>query len=139
MKFTFYLCLLILAACGVRQSSVDYGKTSVADLVALKGEPLEEVEVPLRDAKVLIYESNEKYQVRNNVVTHGFKDPKREETSVIFWRHRFKDCETSLRKLSIPKDDELVEYELSCPSRGLSVIYSDGSDFISRVVEHERN
>ncbi|MFP5385928.1 MAG: hypothetical protein ACLGHN_07600, partial [Bacteriovoracia bacterium] len=125
-------------ACGVKHSSVDYGKTTVADLVALKGEPLEEQIIPVKDSKVLHFSGNEKFQIRDDIVTHGFKDPKGDEKSVLYWKHKFKDCNTSTRKISEPKGHELPEYELKCPEDGVTVIFTEGSDFVSRVIEHEK-
>ncbi len=139
MKPFLYLILLAAAACGVKHSSVDYGKTTVSDLVAAKGEPLKEMKIPVKNSKILMYEENEKYQVEGDVVTHGFKDPKGDEKTLLFWKHKFKDCETQTKKISRPKGHELPEYELKCPSEGLTVIYTEGSEFVSRVIEHEKN
>jgi hypothetical protein len=138
MKSFMYLSLLVLAACGVKHSSVDYGKTTVADLVAEKGQPLEEKTIPVKEAKILLYQDNEKYQVKNDVVTHGFKDPKGDEKTVLYWKHKFRDCTTSTKQISKPKGHELPEYELKCPEQGTTVIYTEGSDFVSRIIEHEK-
>lgn len=139
MKLFLLLFLLALAACGARQSSrVDYGKTTVQALIAEKGEPLEEKSVPVKDGRVLLYEDNEKYQVKNDVVTHGFADPKGNEKSVLYWKHKFKECDTTLKKISQTKGHEIPEYELACPSEGTSVIYSEGSEFVTRVIQYEK-
>lgn len=138
MKPLFYLSFLILAACGSKHSSVDYGKTTVADLVAAKGEPLQENKVPVKDTKILLYENNEKYQAKGEIITHGYKNPKGDERSLLYWKHRFKDCETSSRKIGKPHGHELSEIEFSCVSEGLTVIYTEGSDTVNRVVEYEK-
>lgn len=138
MKSIFYLSLLVLAACGVKQSSPKYGKATVADLVAEKGPPVEEKKIPINEGKVLIFEGNEKYQVKGDIVTHGFKEPKGDQKTLIFWKHKFKDCDTSTKQINVIKGHELPEFELACPSEGISVIYTEGSEFISRVVEYEK-
>lgn len=138
MKSFFYLFFLVLAACGVKHSSVDYGKTTVSDLVATKGEPLEEKAIPVEKGKMLLYGDNEKYQVKNEIVTHGFKDPKGDERTVLYWKHKFRDCDTITKKISVAKGHELPEYELKCPALGQTVIYTEGSDFVSRIIEHEK-
>lgn len=138
MKPLFYLSLLVVASCGVKHSSVDYGKTTVSDLVAQKGEPIEEKKIPVKDAKILLYDDNEKFQVKGDVVTHGFKDPKGDEKTVLYWKHKFRDCSTSTRKISETKGHELPEYELKCSEQGTTVIYTEGSDFVSRIIEHEK-
>lgn len=138
MKPFLFLLLLVVAACGARHSSVNYGKTTVAALIAEKGEPIKEQPVPTKDNKVLIYDGNEKYQVKDDIVTHGFKDPKGNEKTVLYWKHKFKDCDSVTKKIKEGKGHDFAEYELSCPSEGTSVIYTEGSEFISRVVEYEK-
>lgn len=138
MKQLFYLSFLIMAACGVKHTNVDYGKTTAGDLIAEKGEPLEQKTVPVQDTKMFVYDGNEKFQIQNDVVTHGFKDPKGDEKSLLFWKHKFKDCETETKKISEPQGHELPEYEMKCSAQGITVIYTEGSEFVSRIVEHEK-
>lgn len=139
MKSMIYLSLLVFAACGVKHTSVDYGKTSSADLIAEKGEPISKTEVPVKNTEIYQYKDNEKFQVKDDVVTHGFKDPKGDEKNLIFWKHKFKDCDTITRKISEQSGHILPEYELKCNSQGLTVIYTEGSEFVSRVIEHAKN
>jgi hypothetical protein len=138
MKSFLYLSLLTITACGLKHTAIDYGKTTVSDLIAVKGRPVEENKIPVDDGKILIYEDNEKFQAKDNIITHGFKDPKGDERTVIFWKHKFRDCDVRLRKISEPKGHEFPEYEMKCPSLGQSVIYSEGSEFVSRIIEHEK-
>ena len=69
----------------------------------------------------------------------GFRNPSSEENSVLFWKHKFKDCEVTERKIT-PQEDahQLPEIELACKSQGVSVVYVEGSNFISRVVEYAK-
>lgn len=138
IKTLFHLSLLVLASCGSKHSSVDYGKTTVADLIAAKGEPIQEKKVPVKDSKILLYDNDEKYQTKGDLVTHGYKRPKGDEASLIYWKHRFKDCVTSTKKIGKPVGHELSEIQMSCPSEGLTVIYTEGSDVVNRVVEYEK-
>lgn len=137
MKPILFLSLLALAACGVKHSSVDYGKTTVAALVSEKGEPLEK-SAPAKSIEIYQYPDNEKFQIKGDIVTHGFKDPKGDEKTLLYWKHKFKDCETVSRKIGEQKGHELPEHELKCPAQGVTVIYTEGSEFVSRVVEHEK-
>lgn len=140
MKPFLYLSLLVIAACGVKHtSSVDYGKTTKADLVAEKGEPVAEKTIPVKGGEILEYQDNEKFQIKNDLVTHGFKNPKGDEKNLLFWKHKFKDCDTVIRKISEKNGHVLPEYELKCQSEGITVIYSEGSEFVSRLVEHAKN
>lgn len=139
MKSLFFVVLLGLAACGVKHSSVDYGRTTVGDLIAVKGHPLSEENVPSSSSsKILVYENNEKFQTKGDVVTHGFRMPSGDEKSLIFWKHKFRDCDTITRKISKPQAHILPEFELKCAAEGLAVIYSEGSEFVSRVIENEK-
>lgn len=138
MKLFFYLSLVTLISCGGgKSSSVKYGKTTRADLVSAKGEPLDEQSVPVKNNQILIYDDNEKYQLDGDVVTHGYKDPKGEQRTLIYWKHHFKDCETQTKTVTKAQGHSPAELELSCSSEGLKVIYTEGSEYISRVVEYE--
>jgi hypothetical protein len=133
-------CLLLLAfaACGAKNDGLDYGKTTVSALVADKGAPLEEKPIPLEDGKILIYDGNEKFQVKGEIVTHGFKDPKGDETLLMYWRHKFKDCAAVERKITEAQGHVRPELELFCPAEGVSVIYIQDSEFVSRIIYHEK-
>lgn len=137
MKPFLYLSLLAFAACGVKHSSVDYGKTTAAALVSERGEPLEK-SAPAKSIEIYQYPDNEKFQIKGEIVTHGFKDPKGDERTLLFWKHKFKDCDASPKKISERKGHELPEYELKCSSQGVTIIYTEGSEYVSRVVEHEK-
>ncbi len=136
-KSVFYLFFLTLAACGVKHTSVEYGQTSKEELISAKGVPLEEKSLSLKNSSMLIYPDNEKYQLKDNVVVYGLKDPREEQKSLIFWKHKFKDCKTTLTRLP-PLGHLPPEIQYSCPEEGLTVVYSEGSDFISRIIEHEK-
>jgi hypothetical protein len=131
------LLLFFISACGEKRDTIDFGKTTKADLIALKGQPKEEKEIPVKDSEVLVFD-DEKFQLKGDVVTHGFRLPKGEETTVLFWRHKFKDC--NVKETVLPKGNgHLVpDIQLSCPSEGISIIYPEGSDLISRIIEHEK-
>lgn len=139
MRQILFLCLLILAACGMRPSNIDFGKTTSKELVSERGEPLEVRKISEAGSEIYQYENNEKFQVKNDVVTQGFFDPKGEEKSLLYWKHKFKDCDTAEKMIGSPRGHEVPEYEIRCPSEGVTVIYSKGSEFVSRVIYHEKN
>jgi hypothetical protein len=114
------------------------GHTTRSEVVAIKGEPLKEEEIPTPEGKVMIYENDEKYQLKGDIVINRFKNPNGDEKLLIFWKHKLKDCLTNTKKLPISLGSHTPpEIELSCPAEGLSVIYTEGSDSVSRVVEYE--
>ena len=119
MKIVFQLSLIILVSCGGKSSSVNYGKTTRADLVAMKGEPIKETTAPVKDTQILLYDDEEKFQVQNDIVTHQFKNPKGDEKTLIYWKHRFKDCDTQTNVISKASGHVPAEYEMSCASEGL--------------------
>ena len=138
MKSFIYLTLIMVTACGVKRTSFDYGKTTAADLIAEKGEPEAKTQTPIKGTEIYQYPDNEKFQVKDDVVTHALKDPKGDEKTVLYWKHKFKDCNTSTKVISEAKDHELAQYELKCASEGITVIFSEGSEFVSRIIEHEK-
>lgn len=139
MRNVFLLTLLTLAACGIKPSSIDFGKSTSKDLISERGEPLEIKSVEEAKSEIYHYENNEKFQIKNDVVTHGFKDPKGEEKSLIFWKHKLKDCNTTEKVLGAPTGHEQPEYELKCAEEGITIVYTKDSEFVSRVIHHEKN
>ena len=139
MRQILFLCLLILAACGMRPSNIDFGKTTSKELVSERGEPLEVRKISEVSSEIYQYDNNEKFQIKNDIVIQGIFDPKGEEKSLLYWKHKLKECDTSERMIKKPVGHEMPEYELSCSSEGVTVIYSGGSEFVSRVIHHEKN
>lgn len=139
MRSILLLSLLLTVSCGAKKSSsFKYGSTHRSELVALKGEPEREEDVPA-GGKMLIYAGDEKFQLKDDVVVNSFKNPEGDEKLLLFWKHKFKDCNTVRTELKRIKGAHTPpEIELSCPEQGLSVIYTEGSDVISRVVEYEK-
>lgn len=138
MKIQYLILFTVLSACGAKHSGTQYGKTTVSDLIAEKGKPLEEKDIPVSDGKVFVYAENEKYQIAEGIVTHGFKDPKGDEKLVLFWKHKFKNCSVKNRALSSTKVHAQSEHQLRCDAQGLTVIYTEGSPYVSRIIEHEK-
>lgn len=138
MRHLLLLSLLLSAACGVKPSNIDFGKTTSKDLISEMGEPIEIKPVAEAKSEIYLYENNEKFQIKDDVVTHGFADPKGEEKSLLFWKHKLKDCNTTEKMIAPPVGHELPEYELKCAEEGVTVIYTKGSEFVSRVIHHEK-
>jgi hypothetical protein len=134
------LGLLFLSACGAKKSSFKIGETTRADVIALKGEPLSEEAVPIPDGKIMRYQDDEKIQLKGEMVTNRFTNPKGDEKLVMWWKHKFKEC-TGLKLVKLAPDVKShlpPEIEMACPEEGISVIFTEGSDTISRVVEYEK-
>lgn len=141
MRLTLLLSLLMLASCGSgKRSSFEMGKSTRADVVAQKGEPDQEIDLPVNNSKMMIYEtSDEKYQLSGDIVTNAFKNPESDEKLLIHWQHRFKDCAVVSKTLpKDPKSHTPPEIEMSCPQEGISVIYTEGSEAVTRVVEYAK-
>jgi hypothetical protein len=132
MKSFFLLSLLIVAACGVKRSSVQPGQTTRAQLLELKGEPLQVEETRLPATQVLKYPEQESYQVQGDLVVTAFLEPEGEERSLLYWKHQFRDCATVTRNL------DARELELACPERGQSVVFQEGSAFVKRIIHYAR-
>jgi hypothetical protein len=141
MRFLLLCSLLAVTSCGApKSSSFKYGETTRSDIVAEKGEPSSEEVLPTSDGKIMIYaEKDEKFQLKGEILVNAFKNPAGDEKLLLFWKHRFKNCQTIVKQL--PHDIKLhtpPEHELACPAEGISVIYTEGSDSVSRVVEYEK-
>ena len=90
--------------------------------------------------EVLSFKDNQKFQIQNDVVMAGFRNPTEEEKSLIYWKHALRDCETTYTELFKPKDSHLkAEKQLSCAELGVSVIYDPNVDQVTRVVDHAKN
>ncbi len=133
-----YFSLFLVAACGPKiQSPFHYGKTTKSQLIEQKGEPLREEKLSRENAVVLVYPEEEKYQVESGIVTNSFKNPPEEQSTVLFWKHKFKDCETSEAPLEKSSHDA-GEIFLACDHVGQGVVYLNGATHISRVIEYEK-
>lgn len=137
-----YLCLglVVLSACGAKKSGIKMGETTRADVIAEKGEPLSEETPPVKNTTIMNYDDNEKIQLKGEIVTNRFTNPLGDEKLLLWWKHKFKDC-SGLKKSILAQHSKAhtsPEIELSCPEQGLSIIYTEGSDTVSRVVENEK-
>jgi hypothetical protein len=140
MKFFLLLFLVNFLACGKQKSSdLNFGVATRSELEAQKGQPIREEALPLEKGSMLIYPENEKFQLRGDIVTNRFRNPLESEKILIYWEHKFRDCQTITNKLPHNLNQHTPgEIELSCPSEGVSVIYSQGSTFVSRIIEYEK-
>lgn len=140
MKLFLFVPLLLAVSCGVKKkSSYDYGKTTKADLIATEGEPIKEEKIPIDNGVVLHYADNVKYQIDGDVVSAGFKDPKGDQKTVLYWKHRFKDCATRVSQLSESAGSHIApKVEMACDEEGIKVIYAKDSPFVTRVIEYAK-
>ena len=140
MRALIIFSLLLLGACGAKKTSFIMGQTTRADVVADRGDPLSEEVIPVKDGSIMKYSNDEKIQLKGEVVTNRFTNPSGDEKLVMWWKHKFKSF-SLLKSSTLPSDPKAhtsKEIEMACPEEGLSVIYTEGSDTISRVVEYEK-
>jgi len=139
MKIIILLSLLSLGACAPGSPLYEMGKSTRSDIVANKGEPLREEKIPVKDGSIMVYEGDEKFQLKGDILTTRFRSPTEIEKSVLYWQHHFKDCHTKRSVVNKNKDNHMrEEIELSCPEKGLSVIFLEGATYIERVVEYAK-
>ncbi len=141
MRLILFLCLLILTySCGVKKSSsYEMGKTTRAEVIAEKGQPIHEVTNPIPNSTTMKFKDDENFQLKGDTVVNRFANPEMEERSLLWWKHKFKDCQTRTTKIQQPLDAHTPpEIEFACPEEGTAVIYSQGSDFVTRVVQFEK-
>ena len=140
MRLLILLSLVLITSCAAnKKSGAQFGTTTLAELVILKGEPLKEEAIPVEGGKVLLYGNDEKFQIKDNIVTHSIRNPKDDESNLIYWKHAFKNCATTSTKISEKTEGhQLAEYILKCDAEGTGVVYRDNSEIVSRVVEYEK-
>ncbi|HXH31039.1 MAG TPA: hypothetical protein VNJ01_09525 [Bacteriovoracaceae bacterium] len=138
MKFYLLITMVLVISCG------DKNPTSVIgahgnNLIETHGDPIRIDPLPLTNSSMFIYPGNRKFQLQNNTVTNSYRDPQGDETTVLFWKHKFKKCQTELVRVMAEKPSHRnLPVELRCPDQGIGVIFSEGSDLVSRVVEFEK-
>ncbi len=139
----FYILslLMLTAACGnkLASSGLEMGKTTKAEAISKVGLPESEEDLPMPDSKIMNYADGSKIQLKGDIVVNLFRDPKKDQKLVLWWKHKFKDCVTTSRTLPQPPGSHTPpEIELSCPAEGVSIIYTEGAEFVGRVVEFEK-
>jgi hypothetical protein len=128
----FILIAFVFSSCSGNKF-IDFGRSSYSDLLNLEGHPVETSSVDkIQDGKIHHYKNNLKYQTKKNIVVARFRNPEDKEKLLLYWQNEFKDCSTKIVKRSD------LEYEYSCPRDGISIFYTDGAEFISRIVEYEK-
>lgn len=138
MRLFLILALTVFVSCGAQKQKPSYGKTTVQELLAIKGEPVKEEVIPVEDSKVLHFEGNDKYQIKNDIVTNGYLTPKKEERNLIHWKQTFKNCDVVIEKLTEKQNGhEPPEYLMKCDALGVGVVYSQDSEIVTRVIEYE--
>ncbi len=137
MLFRFFLILLFTMSCGQKSSSIKYGSMTKAALIAEKGAPLS-TDRPIPKTEILLYPNNQKYQVNGDKVTASLRDPLPEEKTLLYWRHQFKNCQTTFTEMNKSKDHTFASKELSCAKSGVSVVYDPNVDQVVRVVEYAK-
>ncbi len=127
-----FLLFFLVIACGEKKS-VEFGVTSRSALISQKGEPVKSESVP--SGELLTYKENEKFQITDDKVTVRFRNPNGDERNLLYWRHRFRECDSSEKELS---DDAVPEIEFICAKAGTSVVYVKGTGRVVRISEYER-
>lgn len=139
MRLLVLLSLVLTVSCAANKRETHYGKTTVPELILLKGEPLKEEAIPVKDGKIFLYSDNLKFQIKNNVVTHSYRNPTNDESTLIFWKHAFKNCNPTNEKISQKNNGhELIEFLMKCDAQGIGVVYLADSETVLRVIEYEK-
>jgi hypothetical protein len=137
MGLSFFVLLFFVVSCGGKQAKkIHYGQTTEATLLEIEGQPKSEQELKYADGKMLIFDEEKKYQVESGVVVGSFQEPEGDQRNLLFWKHKFKDCQTTDLKTSPNSDGK--ERTLKCDEQGTSIVYSEGTGYVIRVVEHEK-
>lgn len=139
MKLQIIFFTLTLASCGANKVEPIYGKTTTLELNKMMGAPVKEETIPVKSSKVFHYANGDKYQIKENVVSNGFLIPQKDEKALIYWKHAFKDCETTTEVLTKKKQGhEASELLMKCDSLGVGVVYREHANFITKIIKYEK-
>lgn len=139
MRIFVILSALVLMSCGVQKNNPTYGKTTLEELIVMRGEPINEESIPVKDSKILNYSNGEKFQIKNDLVESRYSNPAKNETTLIYWQHTFKECDVVVETLNKNKQGhEKSEIYMRCDPMGVGVVYTEDSDAVLRVVEYEK-
>ncbi len=131
-----FMVAVVATSCGNKSSSIKYGEMTSSELVSLKGEPIREEQLSTPEAKMFIYEDDEKYQINDGVVVNSFRNPISDERMLIYWKHKFKNNSYLVQKLNQKVLHTQVQEEYKFDSAGVSVIYDPTTEQVVRVVEY---
>lgn len=142
MRAYLLICVLLTAwSCGRSrpESKIQLGQSTRAQVVEEKGEEGKEEKIPVKDAVSVSFSDGDRIQFKNDIAVVRFSEAVGDEKSLLWWKHKFKDCATTTTTLEHVKHAHVLpEKEFKCASEGLSIIFYEGSDVVVRVVEIEK-
>jgi hypothetical protein len=145
------LALTLAAGCGnkfeLKQKPYDgvnaltASKTQIMNKLEKQGD-LEGVQTSSIDRgyEVVSSKSETQYFVKDGRVVSYMREPKTDESKIIYWRYRFKD--QLYRETDLPRDGQLGHRlplrQLACDSLGMGVVYDPNSETVKRVFHYEQ-
>ncbi len=137
MKNLFIL-ILFVSCSNSGLDKVFFGKTTKAEILKTKGEPLSTYSIPDPGSEVYVYAENEKFQFDSQgILKSRFREPSELELDLNYWKNKFQDCDFKENKnVQADKSHEMIS-EFSCSKIGLGLIYSYNKNKIIKVVEYE--
>ena len=121
-------------------SQVEPGQTDVFTAVKILGDPEKSdvaTEAGNGQSSKLYSWGDITLQARNDIIRAIHRSPAEHERSLQFWRQRYKDKASSLKKLDGESNTGEELWQFNIPSKGISIIYDERSDHVLRVVRYE--
>lgn len=145
LRISILILLVFVASCapvgGRPTATVGLKTRTVKELIAEKGQPKSKDENVLdRKLQIYRYDGEDHYQVdpATQVVQARFRQPEGNEMKTQYWLHEFEGCKTTREEVkSKDPHDPTIQIQLTCPAKGKTVIFNQGSGNIQRVVEHD--
>lgn len=151
MKSIIPLVALLAAGCGHKlelkqkpfdgKNALTASKTQIMNKLEKQGQ-LEGVQTSSIDRgyEVVSSKSDTQYFVRDGKVVSYIREPKADESKIVYWRYRFKNH--LYRDTDLPRDGQLGHRlplrQLACDSLGLGVVYDPNSETVKRVFHYEQ-
>lgn len=140
-KITLMLILLLSFFSCSRQykiARVIPGSTYIDQAVLLLDEPVISKNSSLTfDHKIYIWKDLTLQVNPDNLVTAVHRQPASHEKTLQFWKQYYKDTETDFYKISTDKSSQESLWQFTIPNKGMSVIYDENIDQVTKVILYE--
>lgn len=108
------------------------GSTSLHEALKILEDPQRVIDSDNQPGAQIFHWEEYSIQIEGKMVTAIFRNPGTNETSLLYWRHAFRQEPTQLKKIK-----ETTNWQFTVPEKGLAVIYDEELDQVTKVVRYE--
>ena len=140
VSFLIFTILLTTFTSCTRQykvAKIIAGKTFIDEAVDILDEPQMVEKSAVKAGNSLYVWEDVTLQVNTQfVVTAIHKQPIEHETTLQFWKHHYKEIQTTFTKI---QSSPSILWQFNIPSKGINVIYDERVDKVTKVIFYEAN